>query len=221
MMRRSERALIFDLDGTLVDSLADLRVSVNLVLAEAGRPERSLEEVRGMVGDGLPRLLARAFGGDLEEAAAASALEAFHRHYQPRVLEHSRPYPGIERVLDAAREHPLAVVSNKPETFVRPIVEGLGWGPLFGAVVGGETYPARKPDPQPLLGALSDLGCRPERALMIGDGLPDLRGGRAAGMRTCAVGWGFRSREDLLAEGPDHFCAEPEELERLLRDGDW
>jgi phosphoglycolate phosphatase len=245
------RAVLFDLDGTLVDSLEDLRSSVNHALARFGRPALEPGVVRGYVGDGIRVLLARSFLGrevqslsadpaqDLESADGArqasirsllerasslsnptleEAVEVFRSHYREHLADHTRLYPGVDRSLAALERAgcAMAVVSNKSEAFSRAIVERLGAGARFGAVIGGDSGAAAKPSPAPVLLALERLRARPAEALMVGDGLNDLLSGRRAGCRTALVTYGFGDGRRLRDFGPDFVIdSMPELLSRL------
>lgn len=205
--------VVFDLDGTLTDSAADIAKAVNLVLAERGRAAFSVAEVVRHVGEGVAALLAGCLGTDED---VQEAVASFRRHYACCALERTAFYPGMVELLDRLANRRLAVLSNKPEAFCRQVLRGLGALGRFRAVAGADTYPACKPHPRPLLETVRALGGEPASALMVGDGIPDVRAGRAAGVRTCAVLWGFTGREALVAEGPDALAGSVAELGRIL-----
>jgi phosphoglycolate phosphatase len=190
----SLKAIIFDLDGTLVDSARDLRDAVNVLLAEEGLRQIDLREVKSMIGDGAAKLVARAVvaaGGDLSRLPALVA--RFLQIYEANASRHTEAYPGVVETLSALRELglPLAVVTNKPYVATIDILEALGLRAYFDAVVGGDTLPERKPHPAPILAALRHLGVAPEAALMVGDNYHDVQAARAAGVRTFAVTYGY------------------------------
>jgi len=216
-MFRTRSAVLFDLDGTLVDSAADLTASVNHVLAEDSFADLALEEVLQMVGDGAPLLLRRAFRR-YDAELPADALERFRAHYDAHCLDTTHPYPGIVELLRqlAAEGRAVAVVTNKPTPFAERMVEGLDLGPLVQAVVGPELASRRKPAPEHVLAALERLGKPPAEAVMIGDGTTDVLAGRSAATATIAVLWGYRSREQLTASAPDRFVETVPELTELL-----
>lgn len=205
-------ALLFDLDGTLVDSVADIAASVNHVRAQFDLAPLPLESVRAAVGDGLPKLLERTVpveGHDLRALYLA--------HHQQHLLDHATVYPGIaETLAQLSGRAGMAVVSNKPQQLCLQLLQGLGLAGYFHVVVGGDTPAGRKPSAGPLEFALQQLGIGPWNALMIGDSAGDLRAGRAAGTATCAVTWGYRDAATLRAEQPDHVIEQPAELEPLL-----
>jgi phosphoglycolate phosphatase len=194
------RLAVLDLDGTLVDSGEDLCRAVNQALVGLGLPARSLAEVASFVGDGAANLVRRALGpehGHLLEPALARWWE----HYRVHLLDHTRLYPGIAALLDAARV-PLAVHTNKPGELAREILDGLGVLGRFVEVVGGDEAP-RKPDPTGTRGLLARHGATPGSAVLIGDSLVDLRTARAVPMPFVAVTWGFVAEAELAAEGAE------------------
>lgn len=191
------RIAVFDLDGTLVDSLEDLHASVNHALGSLGLPRRNLEEVRGYVGEGARVLLERAVAPEVHLADEALAL--WRPHYEAHLLDRTRPYPGIPELLAGATRG-LAVLTNKPGAMARRILDGLGLLPRFAEVVGGDEAP-RKPDPAGLLGIVARAGADPRDAVLVGDSLVDAATARAAGVPFVAVTWGLTPRERLAAAG--------------------
>jgi phosphoglycolate phosphatase len=187
------RLAVFDLDGTLVDSLEDLHASVSHALRTLGLAPRSLEEVRGFVGEGARRLLERAVAprADLLDAA----LDAWRVHYEEHLLDRTRPYPGLEAVLQRSTRT-LAVLTNKPGPMARRILDGLGLGPRFAAVLGGGEAP-RKPDPAGLRVLMASAGASAAETVLVGDSRVDVETGLAAGVTVVAVTWGLGRREDL------------------------
>lgn len=203
---------LFDLDGTLADTLADIAASTNHVRARHGLPPLDLGTVRGFVGDGARTLLAKALAdvlpaGPAREAALDAAFAGYCDHHEGQCIVHARLFPGVREHLQQLRRHghALAVVTNKPERFAVPIVRHLGLRELFGAIVGGDTVAQKKPDPAPLRHALSQLGGAAAGATMVGDGVQDLRAGKAAGLRTIGCLFGYGDPQALQAEGADAF----------------
>jgi phosphoglycolate phosphatase len=183
--------IIFDLDGTLIDSRADLALAVNLTRQELGLAAIPQAEVVGYVGEGVRRLLSRAIPelpGQLDQALAIN-----QRHYRAHLLDQTTLYPGVAAALERFRQAgiPLMVVTNKPREFTDLILEGLGVAKGMSAVVGGGDCPALKPDPAPLLMALEQGGCGAEGSWMVGDHFTDLEAGRRAGMKRCLCRYGF------------------------------
>jgi len=184
-------AILFDLDGTLVDSRADLTTGVNLTRRDLGLPPLAPTQVASYVGDGVRRLLSRALQECPERLEEALVLN--RRHYGDHLLDATRLYPGAAEALAAlrARGWSLGVVTNKPREFTLPILEGLGIADRFSAVVAGGDCERLKPDPMPLLMALRGCGAREAGSWMVGDHCADLEAGRLAGLRRCLCRYGF------------------------------
>jgi phosphoglycolate phosphatase len=206
------RLAIFDLDGTLVDSLDDLHASVNHALRTAGLPLRMREEVHGYVGEGARLLVERAIAPrtDLLEPVLA----AWRAHYEVHCLDATRAYPGIEALL-AGAGRVLAVHTNKPGAMARKILAGLGLLPRFAAVTGGDEAP-RKPDPTGIREILARTGASAAGAVLIGDSKVDAATARAAGIPFVAVAWGFGARADLAAAGAVAIAERAADLERWV-----
>ncbi|MBQ5973898.1 MAG: HAD-IA family hydrolase [Oscillospiraceae bacterium] len=192
---RPPKAVLFDLDGTLADTLEDLTASVNHVIALRGGEPLDCETVRGMVGNGAAALLRRAVGWE-DPAAMAD----FRSHYAVHLLDHTRPYPGVIELLDELlrRGIALGVLSNKPDQAVQPMVRAL-FGERFAYVSGERTGIPRKPAPEPVRLALEALGT--EDAVYVGDSETDVETAGAAGVEGVFVTWGFRSEAALRAAG--------------------
>jgi phosphoglycolate phosphatase len=188
-------ALLFDLDGTLIDSDADLAAAANRARGALGLAPLPVPDVRRHVGHGLAYLLQHVVPADLH-ARLPEARDAFVAWYRAHLLDATRPYPGAAEALDVLRGHPLGIVTNKPAMFLDPIIAGLGWGDRFGVVVGGDTLPERKPHPVPLLHAIARLGATPGRALYVGDSEVDRETAAAAGVRFLCVGWGRAAADE-------------------------
>ncbi len=209
-------ALLFDLDGTLVDSGDDLATAVNHVLGQDGLLAVTREQVLRMLGDGASVLIERAYA-HRGAVKPDDALERFRGHYRRHCLDATRLYPGVSELLrQLAPERAIAVATNKPTANARQIVEGLGLEAIIHTVVGPESAAAPKPSPGMLLVALEALGHEPGEAVMIGDSPSDVEAGHRAGTATIAVLWGYRTRDQLVASGPDHLAATVEELAELL-----
>lgn len=192
--------VLWDLDGTLIDSVHDIARAVNSMLVELGLPELPVERVRGFVGDGANKLVDRcvlAAGGVL----APDQLPVFRRAYRGVPVRDTHVFAGIEALL-ADVGVPQAVVTNKPEEITRVILAELGLARFFSVVVGGETLPVRKPAPEPVWHAMRELGVTD--AVMIGDGPADVGAARAAGIPMIGVGWGISHPEGaaLVVEDP-------------------
>jgi len=173
------RVLVFDLDGTLIDSAPDLAQAVNALLADLGKPPLAETAIRPMIGDGSRLLLARALAASGIEGPA-DAFQRFMVHYLAFVADKTRVYPDVPETLAAlqARGHPLGVCTNKPFAPTERVLEAFGLARFFGAVIGGDSLPQRKPEPEPLLATIAKLGGG--SAAMIGDGVNDMLCARAA-----------------------------------------
>jgi phosphoglycolate phosphatase len=213
--------LIFDLDGTLVDSAPDLRATLNEFLRERGAGPLSLPQVKEMIGDGVPALVARALAASgAAPAEAASALPHFVELYEARAVELTRPYPGVPQTLAALRRrgYRTAICTNKLQHSTLTVLEGLGLSPLFNGVAGGDRFPVKKPDPGHLLRLIDALDARRNRAAMIGDSENDAAAAHAAGLPLILMRYGY-ARSDPATLGADalldDFAELPAALDRL------
>jgi len=213
--------LVFDLDGTLVDSVPDLRAALNEMLRERGRPPLSLPQVKRMVGDGAPAMVARALAATGREAIdAGGALARFLEIYEANPVRLTRLYPEVRSTLTELRRHGYgtAICTNKPQRATIAVVEGLGLGDLFDGIAGGDHFPVRKPDPGHLLSLIAQLGARREASVMIGDNENDAAAARAARVPLILMRYGYArvDPESLAADALlDHFGELPEALTRL------
>lgn len=212
--------LVFDLDGTLADTAADLAAALNHSLGELGRAPIPIENVRRMVGNGVRALLRRGLEatGQVDEGLIDRALPIFLDYYQAHIADHSRPYDGVEAALAAleARSVRLAICTNKPESLTHDLLAALGWQGRFAGIVGGDTLPQRKPDPAPVHEAIARAGGG--RAAFIGDSITDTSAARAAGIPCVALTFGFSDRPacELGATALiDHYDQLLPTLERL------
>jgi phosphoglycolate phosphatase len=212
------RHVCFDLDGTLVDSRADLAAATNHILGDMGRPPLPDEVLWSFVGDGARRLIERALG-DAPPALVDDALARFMARYGAHLLDRTVPYPGVVEVLEAlaARDIVLSVLTNKPEAMSRAILAGLGLAPLFLAVLGGDSLPTRKPDPAGVEWLLAAGGTRRDALLLVGDSGVDVRTARAAAVDFCGVSWGL-TPEGMWAERPERVIEVASELLAIVDD---
>jgi len=207
--------LLFDFDGTLIDSKVDIATSVNATLKTLGLSQRTPEEIFRFVGDGVKRLLLLSVGEDnLEQYDMA--LQIFRESYLRHCLDTTRMYPQIRQGLRALNGTYKAIVTNKPRDYTLRIVEGLGVSHLFAAIESPENGVELKPDPGMLLKVLNQLNIQPHQALMIGDSTNDIHAAHAAGMKVCAVGYGYGNVEKVKALDPNFYCETPQELLRVL-----
>jgi phosphoglycolate phosphatase len=194
--------LIFDLDGTLIDSKLDLALSVNATLKHLGRPRLDDETIFSYVGQGAPTLIRRVVGDDADPAEVQRGLEFFLAYYREHKLDNTRLYPGTEETLRLVARgtngtpRTLAVLTNKPERVSREILAGLGVGEMFRLIYGGNTFETKKPDPQGLLAILANTGATSRAAMIVGDSDVDVQTGINAGVWTCGVTYGFGNLQE-------------------------
>lgn len=211
--------LIFDLDGTLIDSRLDLAQAVNATRLHMGMPPLENEQVCSYVGNGAPVLIRRAMGERASEAEVQEALEFFLEYYREHALEQTTLYPGVREaleLLDGAGKR-LAVLTNKPVKISRAILDGLGVGGRFFQVYGGNSFEFKKPNPIGVEALMNEARVDRARTLMIGDSSIDIRTARNAGVRSCGVTWGFQP-ETLADPAPDLLAGRMEELARWVLD---
>jgi phosphoglycolate phosphatase len=217
---RSIQLVIFDLDGTLIDSRVDLVNSVNAMLRHLEHPELPDEVVASYVGDGAPMLVRRALGDPEDEKSVKEALEYFLAYYREHKLDHTVVYDGIpdalRKIQSNGSERKMAVLSNKPVNPSRAIVEALELAPFFVRVYGGNSFQTKKPDPLGVETLLKETGASRENAMIVGDSSVDVLTGRNAGIATCGVTYGF-APHTLCEVPPDLTVASPQELEELFR----
>jgi len=197
-------AVIFDLDGTLLDTIPDLHAAAAAMLRELGRPELSLEVIKSYVGRGIPNLVKRVLADSLAAAdddtsPPAAALESFRRHYANENGRQATLYPGVIAGLEMlkAKGIPLAVVTNKGGAFTLPLLKSSRLAPYFEVVVSGDLLPKAKPDPMPLIWACGRLNVSPANAVFIGDSINDFRAGRAAGCHVFLLPYGYNEGRDV------------------------
>lgn len=185
------RALIFDLDGTLIDSQRDLIRSVNAMLRELGRGELAEETISGYIGHGAPQLVARALGENCTEEERQRSLQFFLSYYELHKMDTTREYPGVGETLELLANMPMAVLTNKPVRISVRILDELGLSKYFQAIYGGNSFETKKPDPLGARTILRELGAAPREALLVGDSEVDVQTARNAGMLAAAVNYGF------------------------------
>lgn len=212
--------VIFDLDGTLIDSRLDLIHSVNAMLRHLHRPELPGDVIASYVGDGAPMLVRRALGDPKDEKFVKSALDYFLAYYKEHKLDHTNVYAGVPEALrhiqsNGTRRH-MAVLSNKPVHPSRAIVEALGLGQFFTHVYGGNSFETKKPDPLGVHTILEETKVSADHALMVGDSAIDILTGRNAGLATCGVTYGF-APQTLKQVHPDVVVDSPQDLLDLFK----
>lgn len=200
--------VLFDLDGTLIDSAHDIGLCVNEMLRAIGRPPIDERIIYGFVGRGVVPLIEETLAetappGEKRGPETRRAIRLFLDLYEAHCLDHTRLYPGIGELLDRYADKRLAVVTNKIERFTRKILEGLGVWDRFDAVMSGDSMKEKKPHPAPLLHVLRQTGVRPGRSVIVGDSRLDIEAGKAAGTLTCGVLYGLRPESEIRAAAPD------------------
>lgn len=207
------KTYIFDLDGTLLDTLQDLHASCNYALRTHGMPERSREEVRQFVGNGVKKLIERAIPDGLSNPLFEETLQTFRQHYLQHSLDNTLPYPGIMEMLEKLQEQGkrVAVVSNKFYTATQELCQHF-FGNLVQVAIGEREDIQKKPAPDTVLEALRQLNVSREGAVYIGDSDVDIETARNSGIPCISVLWGFRDRDFLLAHGATDLIHSPEEL---------
>ncbi len=197
-------ALVFDLDGTLVDSRRDLATAINRLRLELGLAPHSVPAIIGMVDEGALRVVERALGPGFPRDEFAAAVARYFEIYAEVLLDETVPYPGVPEMLATLAERfPLALLTNKGERFSRAILDGMGLTKHFRVIVGGDSLPTRKPDPQGLQHVAKFLGCSLEELVLIGDSRFDAETAHAAGCRFALVEWGFPSAAERAEMAAD------------------
>jgi phosphoglycolate phosphatase len=216
------RLVLFDLDGTLVDSAPDIASAANQALRDVGYAPRPAAEIRAFIGNGAERLIHRCLSGapetDAELNLHRATYQRFQVHYAACLLDQTRLYPGVLETLDAlaAQQVLLGCVTNKPQRFTAPLLEGLGLARYFALTLAGDSLPQKKPHPAPLLKAAHDCAVSVESTVMVGDSLADLAAARSAGMRIFCVSYGYAAGVDLPQHAPDAYVAQMRDILPLL-----
>lgn len=211
--------LVFDLDGTLIDSKLDLALAVNATRAAAGLQPLPHETVYSYVGNGAPVLIRKALGPAASDEQVEKGLQFFLNYYREHMLDNTGLYPGVAGALEQwAGTKKLAVLTNKPERFSRMILDGLGVGGRFARVYGGNSFETKKPDPFGLNHLMDELEVPPSRTLMVGDSAVDVQTARNASVRSCGVTYGLQP-ETFQQHPPDLLIDRMDELVALLRNG--
>src|SRR6266436_1887563 len=211
----SVRALIFDLDGTIIDSQRDLIRSVHAMLEEMGREQLHEDTISGYIGHGAPQLVGQALGNGATEAERQRALKYFLAYYEDHKMDSTCAYPGVPEALAHLAAFPMAILTNKPVRISVRILDGLGLTKYFRAIYGGNSFETKKPDPLGALTILRDLGAAPAEAMLIGDSEVDVQTARNAGTFAAAVNYGF-GVHDRAAHPADIYLDRLTDLVPLL-----
>jgi phosphoglycolate phosphatase len=220
----NKKLLIFDLDGTLINSALDLALAVNFMLEQLMRDTFEEEVIHGWVGNGALTLVKRALSGareidkHLDEAYVEKALKIFLAYYEKNLCNATLPYPNVPQTLTSLKEkgYTLAIVTNKPYPFVFPILQGLGMESLFSLILGGDSLPEKKPHPLPLLHVCETLGYEVASSVMIGDSKNDILSANACGMDSVGVTYGYNYGEDIGVHKPNLVIDNFEDLIKYL-----
>jgi phosphoglycolate phosphatase len=208
-------AVIFDLDGTLADTIGDITEAANYALGRVDCPPHTAEEYKYFVGDGIKELIERALPEDLreDEEKKAACLTAFKEYYQKNYCVHTKPYDGILETLDTLKRNGiiLSVVTNKNEEAVRLITAKLFKG-YFETIIGNSDKIKQKPDPESVMSIMKTHDLSPDEVLFVGDSYTDIRTAKNAGVKSVGVLWGFRTRTELENEGATYIIEKPTEL---------
>ena len=209
--------IIFDMDGTLANTLQDIADAVNVALGHVDLPPCSADRIRDYVGDGLSTLMGRA-AGTTDPEVVTVIVDRFREHYQGNYLHHTRLYDGVDEALTTLQRAgcPMAILSNKPHDFTRAIARVLLARWRLVEVLGARPDHPKKPDPTVAISLAEQMGWPNRKVVVVGDGEADVQTARAAGMRCVAVGWGFRDRTVLEAAGADCIIDQPDQLAPAL-----
>lgn len=224
MQKLRIKAILFDLDGTLVDSSRDIVTSLNLTLNHFGFSEIDYHRCTGFIGDGIRALVRRAFAqvlfnnpdADIDADLLDNADREYRKYYAAHLLDTTRPYPHVRETLTRLRDLPMAVISNKAYVYTRHILEHFDLNRFFDPVLGGDSLDRKKPDPKPLLHVAEYYNIAPEDCLMVGDSEKDIAAAQAAGMPVCAVAYGMRPKGLLEAMNPDYLVDSITDLPKIM-----
>lgn len=224
MLSQPIRAVLFDLDGTLIDTLPDLHAAACAMLNDLGRPPLPLESIRAYVGRGIPNLIKRVLANSLHVAEDPNppppeAVASYRRHYAHENGRNAKVYPGVLEGLASLRAQgvPLGVVTNKADTFIQPLLEQTGLSGYFEVLVGGDRLPKVKPDPMPLVWACGRLGVSPTETLFVGDSINDALAARAAGCPVFLLPYGYNEDRDVHELDCDAIVESVRDAVKLIR----
>ena len=191
--------IIFDLDGTLVDSTLDIAQTTNYVLEKLGFHSLPMEQIKSYVGDGIARLVERSLSTQThpDEQLLKRALDLYYQHHEAHCTDFSRPFPGVVETLDYFARKKKIVISNKAERFSQKVLKELNLDRYFELILGGDSLPFKKPDPRVIQTVLKQFSISPQKAIIVGDGPQDIECGHRAGIYTCGVTYGFRPVHEL------------------------
>lgn len=219
MSAAPKRLIIYDLDGTLVDTAEDITEAINAMLVQLSASTLPRDRIRHYVGRGLHDLVGRCLD-TTDPALLSCGLRAFEAYYGAHLTDHSRLYPGVREALEHFKSRLQIIFTNKPNPYAKDLVEALGIGGYFQEILAGGAAP-KKPDPSVLLALMQRMTVRPDEALLIGDSLIDVQTGRNAGILTVILGQGFEDRQTLTAAAPDVMVDHMEAFLQLAKQRGW
>ena len=219
----SIQVVMIDLDGTLLDTAADLALSANLMLKELGMPEQSVPTIQSYIGKGIQKLVKRTLTGQLDgepdTVLFSKALPIYEKHYAKHLSDNTRPYPGVVEGIQSMQQagFKLACITNKAEAFTLPLLRATGLYDYFEIILSGDSLPKKKPDPMPLIHICEHFQVSPHEALLIGDSLNDAIAARAAGCSVFCVPYGYNEGRDVYALDCDAVVASLVDATQLIR----
>jgi 2-phosphoglycolate phosphatase len=208
--------IVYDFDGTLVDTFADIAGSVNLALTEMGLNPLDKKTIRGNIGSGMFNLMTRSLMKSGCNDIETSVL-LFQKHYSHHLLDHTNFYPNGKEIVEYFFDKKNAILSNKPISFIEKILKALSFSKPFDSIIGGDSLDVKKPDPKGLILMMNKLNCPPEKTLMVGDSAIDIETGKHAGVITCGVTYGLGNLDSLTNSNPDYLIDNLSQLKSLFK----
>lgn len=214
---KTTELMIFDLDGTLVDSKADLTAAVNFIRRKYTLSDISSAEVASYLGNGIRRLIDSVLPNELSKEDKQNAFLIFNEYYSEHLLDTTYVYSGIFDMLNALPGIKKAVLSNKTEVYTKKIIENLGLAEYFIKICGGDTFPEKKPSCLPINSIIKELNVKKDHTVMVGDGINDILCGKSAGISTIAVLYGYSARAKIEANSPSFIASQPSDILNFLQ----
>lgn len=212
------KLIIFDLDGTLIDSSRDITEAINYAIIPYGLSPLTTKDTIKLVGEGISRLIEKLLSNTVfhdNDDVRKVVMERFLEYYSSHLLDYTRDYPGVRKTLEELKNYKKAIISNKREALSRRIIEGLGLDIFFDMIIGSDSTPEKKPSPLPILKVLNEFGLKPDEAIMVGDSNLDIEAGKAAGIKTVSVTYGYRPYD--MIKDADYVIDRIEELPGVIQ----
>lgn len=212
------KLIIFDLDGTLIDSSRDITDAINYAIGPYGLSPLTTKDTIKLVGEGISRLIEKLLSTTIfngNDDVKRTVMDRFLEYYSAHLLDNTDIYPNVRFTLERLKEYKKAVISNKRETLSRRILEGLGLGNFFDMIIGSDSTPEKKPSPLPIVKVLAEFDVKPEEAIIVGDSNLDIEAGRAAGLKTVSVTYGYRPYE--MIKDADFVIDRIEDLVKIIK----